>query len=675
MTSKSLYSNYFKNTLKRKSWSTALSSLIFFLTLTLPALMIMGENAVKSTNEYENILNAENVSSSLTSLMDNNGISVKLGFIFLSIIAGISSFSYLHNKAKVDFYHSFPITRKQIFVTNFVVSIIPVLIGFLINFIVTNILIASFGYGEEIMTVEIFKALVENILYFISTFSIISLCAILCGNTVITLILSCVALFGQSAIYLLFEALKGILYSTYYSDSTDTMMHVFKLSPITQIFNTIIRVNPEQRLSVFLTYIVVTAIIIAIALGCFIKRKSEHSGMAIAFDKFKLPLKIYCCIIFALGFGILFREIVYQNIWIYFGLIFGILLAHALSEITFEFSFKSITKNWKHGIILSVICCAVVLGMNFDITGFDSRIVKSNQIKSFGIENNGYYNYNRNTLRTRNLDTPENIKTIAELMKRAVTFDSSSDVEQLYFTVAVDKKTFGTFKRTYSIEKSDENIALFNRIRYSKEYKKKTNDIFSENLEKAENIIVKPKSSNLEQDFSYIKHSKVEHLLNVLREDYLNLTAKEGFNTSPVFVVKFEVSHDSGGYALNTFPIYESYTNTLALLKEYGIEQKQLNADDIEKITIYESQIENIKHWQSNDKYWLSSNSDNVVTFTNKNDIERLIKNAAPDDIISNIDSFTNTNKNYQLMIYFKDDNDPQTFYTKDSEDILEVIK
>ncbi len=682
MTSKNSYSSY-KNTFKRKSWNIALSSLLFFFTLTLPALMIMGENTNKSIDQSENIRIFNRVCERLTSLMDYRGNFMKIAFILLAIISAISAFSYLHNKAKVDFYHSFSISRKAMFTCNFVASIIPAIIGFVVNFIITNALIVSFGYGQALMTVEIYKALAENILFFISTFSIVSLCTILCGNTVITLVLTSVAFFGQGAVVALIKVLKYFLYPVYYFDSNEVIKFALKLSPVTQIFNGYSNGVADSRLFIFIAYTVITVIIIAVSLACFIKRKSENSGIAIAFEKLKLPLKIYCCIIFGLGFAVLFRSIVNQNMWIYFGLMIGILVAHALSEITFDFSFSSILKNWKHGIILIVASCAIILGMNFDITGFNTRVIKADKVESFTF-NLQRDNYNNNeSFKKRGLNYLENVEAITEIIKRASTFDRSSIIEQIYFEVAVKKKPIGTFKRSYSLPKTDENIALFNKIRYSEEYKKYSNEMFSNNMSKAKKATVQSSISSFDEDFKVITGEKVQTILKTLQSEYLKLTVEAGLNTNPVFVVTFKdgvVESDEYYGFEQTFPIYRSYTETLELIKQYtGATVKLLDVEKIEKITIDESIIHDINKQfgeskMSDDQVRATRNNDSgVSTFTDKSDIVKLVKNAVPVQFDSSIDRFGSDYNNSHCEIYFKDETEPHHFRAR-NDDIYKLI-
>lgn len=676
MTLKNSYSSYFKNTLKRKSWNTALSSLLFFLTLTLPALMMIGQKASPSNTPADTLAIFNSTCENITNLMNYNGIFIKIAFILLAIIAGITAFSYLHNKAKVDFYHSFPISRRAMFLCNFAASILPVLFGFVANFILTHILVAAFGYGQALFSVGIWAAFGENLLFFLCTFSISALCTILCGNTVITLILATVAFFGQGVIYVLTCAIKGVMYSTYYLNAQEMFETAFKLSPVTQIFNSFGWQNATSRCLTAIVYLVVTAIVIAIAFFCYLKRKSEHSGIAIAFNRFKLPLKLYCCIIFGLGFAFIFCSFVEQTVWIYFGAIFGILLAHAISEITFDFSFSSIFKHWKHGAILLAVSLCILAGMNFDITGFNTRTVKASDVKSFDFRLlTG--NSSSHILGDATLSSPENIEAITEIIEKASTFEfvkAASCVE-----VAVKKAPFGTFKRSLPFELTEENAALFNTIRYSDEYKRETSALFCSNIKKSNEVIIEFGALKSSADSMLLTGDKITNILAAMQEDYLNLTIEDGFNVAPLYMASFQNNDKNVAYRDESFPIYKSYTKTLALLEEYGdLPKDKLTVDNIDKIEIYQSSIDyftrkasGVEDLDANSDWKQTTEKDTLITFTDKAEIEKLIENAVYTGFSRHMDRLMDYEE-VGVNIYFKGETEPQD-YVIDSKNFLAV--
>ena len=707
MISKSSYSNYFKTTLKRKSWNIALPTLLFFLTMTLPALMTMSNYSdFDKLNETDLAHRFKNYSQTLTTIMGSEGIAIKATFIVLAVIAGISAFSYLHNKAKVDFYHSFPITRKAIFTCNYIASIIPVLIGFLINFIVSGILIATFGFGSIFLDMQILWAQLENIIYFIATFSVVALCTILCGNMVITLILSTVALLGHGVISGLVILLRYNFQDTFHYNIR-LVERILSTSPATQFFN----IMGESNVATCVAYIVVIAVIIAISLVCFMKRKSENSGMAISFEALKLPLKIYCCLIFGLGFGNLFGAMVNQSnaFWYYFGIVFGILLAHAISEMVFDYSFKSIFKHWIHGLAVVVLSCGLMAGLQFDVIGFDTRIVKANVITSFGYTSR-YDSLYRGAVGSSSLKDPQNIEAIAQLMENSVA--DVQEQERLlkegivnippfcvkdynsttHFIIEAKKKPFGTFERNYFIECTDENIALFNQIRYSDEFKKEKSSIFSDQVVNAQKATVQSMNGN-GTDGVVITDERVNELVQAMHKDYMNLTVSDGYMTIPECVVEFtyevleydylddnrqvEYTYNGKNYEfLNEYPVYASYENTLALLNEWeSYETTAINLEDIDRIELNEELIGYITRTSEDTNSPMETvdsrdKRDGVVTFTKPEEIAILMEHARAS--WCTIDDFGNSS-NQDFEVFFKD-SDSQ-YYTMTNDDLYDALK
>ena len=99
MTSKSLFFKLMKEDLKRRIW----------------AVFTAGE--IKEYTVY-----AEGIARYEKQLMEwlsfNCGMTVFL-MMGASLICGLSSFSYLNSKSKVDFFHGIPVRREKLFAANF----------------------------------------------------------------------------------------------------------------------------------------------------------------------------------------------------------------------------------------------------------------------------------------------------------------------------------------------------------------------------------------------------------------------------------------------------------------------------------------------------------------------------------------------------------------------------
>ncbi len=54
----------------------------------------------------------------------------KLAVIILAVTCGVSMFAYLHNRRKVDFYHSLPISRSRLFAVNYATGALCALVPY-----------------------------------------------------------------------------------------------------------------------------------------------------------------------------------------------------------------------------------------------------------------------------------------------------------------------------------------------------------------------------------------------------------------------------------------------------------------------------------------------------------------------------------------------------------------
>ena len=115
MTSKNLFFKLMKEDLKRRVWAVALLSLGFFFFYPVVAAFTAGN--IKDYMDYAKGL-AEYEKNLVRLLSFNSGMTVFL-MMAAALICGLSSFSFLNSKSKVDFYHGIPVRREMLFVANF----------------------------------------------------------------------------------------------------------------------------------------------------------------------------------------------------------------------------------------------------------------------------------------------------------------------------------------------------------------------------------------------------------------------------------------------------------------------------------------------------------------------------------------------------------------------------
>ena len=111
---------------RRSLWAVVLSTLAFFMSMLLPSLMEM-QHALENRRDMitSGALSFEveqNWQWSLSSVADRLGgenVLVKIAVFVLAVVVGTVMFAYLHDRRKVDFYHSLPVSREKLYAVNY----------------------------------------------------------------------------------------------------------------------------------------------------------------------------------------------------------------------------------------------------------------------------------------------------------------------------------------------------------------------------------------------------------------------------------------------------------------------------------------------------------------------------------------------------------------------------
>lgn len=196
MTSKSFSSKgLLGNSMRRNLWALVLSGVGFFLSLLLPVLMQV-QNAlemraiwIKERPQAEVASNWSSAMSSVSELLGGINPLPKMVFLVLAVVCGVALFAYLHNRQKVDFYHSLPISRTRLFANNFLTGIVCTFSTYFVMLAITLACTFAMGCGEAVHWDEIGGAVLCNLIIFLLVYALTVLTTVFCGHTVITLLL------------------------------------------------------------------------------------------------------------------------------------------------------------------------------------------------------------------------------------------------------------------------------------------------------------------------------------------------------------------------------------------------------------------------------------------------------------------------------------------------------
>ena len=180
--------------------------------------------------------------------------------------------------------------------------------------------------------------------------------------------------------------------------------------------------------------------------------------------------------------------------WLVFGLIVGLILAHAVIEIIYEFDFKACIRHIPSGLIGAIITAAIVSFFVFDFAGYDTRLPDRERFVSAavyvsGIENSSYskgysrygddyyeMNDSQICMKDMNLSDVDDVYKLAQAgcdyaskyrwRGYAPDKDSQGDTPGYTSVDVLLRNAFGSeFKRTYYVDTKDPEIfAALGRI-------------------------------------------------------------------------------------------------------------------------------------------------------------------------------------------------------------------
>ena len=634
MTSKSFsFKGLLGDSLRRNLWGFVLGGVGFFFSLLLPVLMTMQhalEMRAEQLQHFPDLVD-QDWQAALTSvsfLLGGGNPFVKMMFIVMAIVCGIAMFAYLHARQKVDFYHSLPISRTQLFVNNYLTGVFFTVSTYAVMLAVALACTFAMGFGAAVDWSAIGSAVVSHLIVFLLLYALTVLTTVVCGNTVISLLLLAWVMLSPMLVYVLYSGLCSKFYQSYTVANTEIAL---RLVPMVQFFSlnglqygdAVLRpISMEQNsaLGLLLVYLAVAVAVTVLSWYLFRIRKSERAGVALAFTPAKLPIKVYMCLLMGVAFGLVFNMIA-GDFWFWVGLVLGTILFHWIVEMIYAFDFHAIFAKPVHLAAILVVLFAGVLCMKFDVTGYDSWLPDRNSIQAVSISGSA----------EEKLTKADNIAAVYQLaeMGTQVNRDALRN-EGNYRSLVLQFWTDGRIAtRYYMLPDNDEVSALCNQVYFSEEYKRAAWTLFQIDLEQqnAENRLsldVYTNESGYEVASTLNDWNGIRQILAALQEETLARTE----NDLPV--LRLEIYHvDINGVKEWKGDAYVTAEDqeTLALIEKLsGVKPMPLSTDEVELMELqYRMQDAN------GDTVWQS------VEVTDPVDIAALLKNAVNRDAMMNL--------------------------------------
>lgn len=655
MTSKSFSSKgLLGNSMRRNLWALVLSGVGFFLSLLLPALMTMQNALEQRVLDLKEIpqahveLNWQNAMNNAASMLSGGNLFVKIVFIVLAVVCGVAMFAYLHSRQKVDFYHSLPISRTRLFANNFLTGVVCTFSTYLVMLAITVGCAYAMGCGEAVRWDEIGGAVLCNLIVFLLIYALTVLTTVICGNTIITLLLLAWVFFSPMLVRVLQFCLFDKFYDTFTANAGQ-LVGAIRLTPVVQYFvlhgthyigeHVIGVLQPgESALGLLIGYLIAAAVVTALALFLFRIRKSERAGTALAFTPTKLPIKVYMCLVMGVAFGWVFGMIA-GNFWFWPGLVVGTVLFHWIVEIIYAFDFRAIFARPLHLLAILVVLVAGMLAMQFDVTGYDTWLPDRDDLTAVDISGSG----------EPALTDPANIDAVYRLMElgvQAAQEEDTDDDNSLSYTFVTVNCQMGsrTAARQYRIPETEEVIALLDQIEQSEEYKRAKWPLFnfdtaSTDPERQPMITVNVETADGISSVELRQPGQITQVIETLREEALAGTQ----DSRPVMDVELYYLDSEGDQEhCGTASVTEANTRTLALIEQLtGLTPVPMRAEDVDRMWIeyLVSLSPDASEWQT-------------VEVTDPADIQALLDNAFTNYLTGTDSNRYADRENYTVDIY-----------------------
>lgn len=335
--------------------------------------------------------------------------STVIGFLTLifAIIYTVQIFSYMHNKRKVDFYGSLPISRARLFLAKYgaayLFSIIPMLVFMGI------IAIASICTGTLLLpqVTNMYVNFIVGTLACISAYGFLSACCGTTFNTVIMFIAVC-ACYPLSMVFV--RAYIDAFFTGAYTQTFSKSFITNALNPISAYFG-----------NNLIYWFVFSAACIAFGTLLIMKRRSERAQTSFAYYIPCHIIKVIVSFLTGMFLGTMFGSLnVFGNG--VGGFVFGFILASAptflIVHMIFYKGLKQIVRTIPIYAGLAVVVIVGVALINLDVFGYNTYVPKSEDVKSAGIIlTQHYYPKDKNFSRV--------------MSKSAEDFTSSSDIDSI----------------------------------------------------------------------------------------------------------------------------------------------------------------------------------------------------------------------------------------------------
>ena len=625
MTSRSLFFKYMKENTKQRIWNLALVLLLCFFAFPVTTALwsstaFRPENLNSSLPADLALAQAQrDFTRDMLRMYSMKGGALAFMLTIAAVVLAASGFAYLHSKKKTDFYHSLPIRREMLYAVtclNGFLYMAVAYIGFLtIAAVMIRVKGVPFDWGS------LYLASVEHLCFFALVYMTAILSMLLTGNLVVGLLGTGVLFSWGPVICMTISAYFSEYFTTFYGDDSFLLALSERTSPVAWYVKACMSSQPGRMA---LWAMLAAAVLFLLGMLLYRRRPSEAAGHAMAFPITEPIIRFLIAVPSSLLLGAMFHSMMYEDGWTVFGLVCGLLLVSCIIEIIYHFDFKSLFAH-KRQLLVSAVFVGVVFAIfRFDLFGYDRYLPATEKLASGGIYcdlldpdatsqyhstveyTEGWYGVTFDAMPSSTLADEmqisddqglELLHTIAAqgvhdaaedrdrfLRGHGRSYDVEEGDEAFHnVTIAWHLRNGRTVYRSYRVNVSGVRAAL-ESVYDLDAYKTAMYPVLSLTADDVAGINYKE-----EDECSHVKLAGADvkaALLAAYQEELKALTSETRAHEMPIAEIQFKTNEqqaliqklrdEGGNYTLFNhyyyYPIYPSFTKTIALLRACGVE-------------------------------------------------------------------------------------------------------
>ena len=625
MTSRSLFFKYMKENTKQRIWNLALVLLLCFFAF--PVTTALWSSTAFRPENLNSSLPADlartqaqrDFTRDMLRMYSMKGGALAFMLTIAAVVLAASGFAYLHSKKKTDFYHSLPIRREMLYAVTCLNGFLYMAVAYLGFLTIAAVMIrvkgVPFDWGS------LYLASVEHLCFFALVYMTAILSMLLTGNLVVGLLGTGVLFSWGPVICMTISAYFSEYFTTFYGDDSFLLALSERTSPVAWYVKACMSSQPGRMA---LWAMLAAAVLFLLGMLLYRRRPSEAAGHAMSFPITEPIIRFLIAVPSSLLLGAMFHSMMYEDGWTVFGLVCGLLLVSCIIEIIYHFDVKSLFAH-KRQLLVSAVFVGVVFAIfRFDLFGYDRYLPATEKLASGGIYSDlldpdatsqyhstveyteGWYGVTFDAMPSSTLADEmqisddqglELLHTIAAQGVHDAAEDRdrflrghgrSYDVEEgdeafRNVTIAWHLRNGRTVYRSYRVNVSGVRAAL-EAVYNLDAYKTAMYPVLSLTADDVAGINYKE-----EDECSHVKLSGADvkaALLAAYQEELKALTSETRAHEMPIAEIQFKTNEqqaliqklrdEGGNYTLFNhyyyYPIYPSFTKTIALLRACGVE-------------------------------------------------------------------------------------------------------